>query len=120
VTYTNWFRRAIIALLALFSLASILHAATIATTNVSTIASVDSYTSYGGGDVIFTLASNSLASACPFGFWVRGTDAGAKTTLAQIMVALTASRTVTVSADTSTIWSGASAAACLVWDVRVT
>jgi hypothetical protein len=94
-------------------------AGTILTAAASTITSIDSYTQYGSGDVIFTLANNSLASPCPYGFWIRGTDAGAKSTLAQVMTALQAGSSVVVSADTSTTWTGAASAACLVWDVIV-
>jgi hypothetical protein len=110
--------RSIMSLLVAGAASLMVQAATILTTTASTISSIDTYASYGSGDVILTLATNSLASACPFGFWIRGTDAGAKTVVAQALAAYQAGSTVTVSADTSTVWSGAGAAACLVWDIR--
>jgi hypothetical protein len=88
--------------------------AVIFTATVSTVSSIDTYTQFGGGGVVFRLASNSLQTSCPYGFWIRGTDAGAKSALAQILAAYHAGSSVAVSADTSTIWSGAGSAACLV------
>lgn len=83
----------------------------------STIGSIETYTEFGGGDAIVHLTTNSLQASCPYGFWIRGTDAGAKSALAQIIAAHTAGGSVVIYADTSTIWSGAGSAACLVWDV---
>jgi hypothetical protein len=111
-------KRSIVTLLVAVAASLTVRAATILTTTPSTISSIDSYASFGGGDVILTLATNSLVSACPFGFWIRATDAGAKTVVAQAIAAYQAGSTVTVSADASTVWSGAGSAACLVWDIR--
>jgi hypothetical protein len=93
-------------------------ASNIVATNQSTIVQVDVYTEYGNGDTIVWLASNSLQSSCPSGFWVRGTDTGADRALAQIEAAYHTGTPVTIWADTSTIWSGSSSAACLIWLVR--
>jgi hypothetical protein len=95
-------------------------AGTIYTTTSSTVTQVQVYSSYGGGDVIFFLASNSLATSCPYGFWIRATDAGAKSVVSQVLAAYTAGTPVAVSADTSTTWSGAGSASCLVWNVTGT
>jgi hypothetical protein len=97
-------------------LSMIAHAA-VYTASASTITKVDTYTQYGGGDVIFFMANNSLSAMCPYGFWIRATDAGAKTTVAQILAAYQAGTPVVVSADPSITWSGAGSASCLVWDV---
>jgi hypothetical protein len=64
------FRSAIRLLVIGTLLSSLAQAATIVTANSSTITSIDSYTSYGSGDVIFELANNSMASSCPYGFWI--------------------------------------------------
>lgn len=91
--------------------------ATVYTTNPSTIYNVDSYTQLGSGDVVFHLTNNSLQTSCPDGFWIRGTDPGSKSVVAQIMSAYATGASVVVGADTSTLWPGAASAACLVWDV---
>lgn len=86
----------------------------------STIAQIDSYTQFGGGDVTFTLTSNSLQAQCPFGFWIRASDgAGAKTVVSEITAAFHSEKTVVVWADPAILWGGSSSAACLVWGVRV-
>jgi hypothetical protein len=95
-------------------------ALTIYTTTASTVTRVDAYSSYGGGDVIFFLASNSLQTSCPYGFWIRATDAGSKSVVSQVLAAYLAGTVVSVSADTSTTWSGAGSASCLVWTVSGT
>ena len=92
--------------------------ANIVSTTQSTITQVDVYTEFGNGDVIVWLNNNSLQSSCPSGFWVRGTDTGADRTLAQIEAAYHSGTPVTIWADTTTIWSGSSSAACLIWMVR--
>jgi hypothetical protein len=92
--------------------------ATIYTASASAIVRVDTYTQFGSGDVIITLANNSLAASCPYGFWMRGTDAGTKTAAAQMMAAQLADKQVVIAADTSIIWSGSGSAACLVWMVQ--
>jgi hypothetical protein len=92
--------------------------AAVLSANASTVARVDTYTQYGGGDVIVRLTNNSLAAACPYGFWIRAADAGAKTALAQILAAHHAQSSVVIYADTGVIWSGSGSAACLVWSIQ--
>lgn len=92
--------------------------ATVYSTSASTIARVDTYTQYGEGDVIITLANNSLAASCPYGFWIRGTDRGAKTTFAQVLAARHTDSAIVIHADTSITWSGSQFAACLVWTIE--
>jgi DNA-directed RNA polymerase specialized sigma24 family protein len=84
----------------------------------ATIISVETYTQYGGGDVIFKMASNTLDTACPSGFWIKGNDPGAKSVLAQVLAARATETPVVVYADTAVTWTGAQSAACLVWAVR--
>jgi len=91
--------------------------ATVYSTSPSTIGAIDSYTQFGNGDVVFRLTNNTLEGSCPAGFWIRGTDAGSKTVIAQVISASTTGASVIVGADTSTVWPGAGSAACLVWDV---
>jgi len=83
----------------------------------SAIARVDVYTEWGNGDIIFTLANNSLQASCPYGFWIRATDSGAQSTLAHVEAAYHTGSPVIVWADTTTIWNGSSSSACLVWMV---
>jgi len=87
-------------------------------TSASTISGIETYTQVGGGDVIVFLTSNSLSASCPYGFWIRGSDAGAKGTLAQVLSAQAAGIPVTIWADTSVTWSGSASPSCLVWGVR--
>jgi hypothetical protein len=111
--------KAAIASGAMFALSTLsAHAANIVSTSLSTISQVDVYTEFGNGDVIVWLATNSLQSSCPSGFWIRGTDTGADRVLAQVEAAYHSGTPVTVWADTTTIWSGSASAACLIWLVR--
>jgi hypothetical protein len=87
-------------------------------TNASEVSWVETYTQHGNGDVIVNLAANSLNTSCPGGFWIRGGDAGAKGTHAQILAAKASGAAVRIWADTSIIWTGSSSATCLVWAVR--
>jgi hypothetical protein len=89
-------------------------------TSASTVSTVDSYTQFGGGDVIFTLSSNSLQSSCPSGFWIHGTDVGAKTAVGELLAAFHAAKPVLVWADTAIIWTGSASPACQVWEIRTT
>jgi hypothetical protein len=98
--------------------ASVASAATDATTGVSTVNNILTSTVFGGGDVNFNLANNSLSASCPNGFWIRATDAGATKTYAQVLASYQSGSPVMVYADTSTLWSGSSSATCLVYAVR--
>lgn len=118
MTRIIYFWRTIALFMSCASLASIAHAA-IFSTSISTVAWVDSYPSFGGGDVVFALKNNSLGSACPYGFWIRATDTGAKNAVAQLVAALQTGSAVVVWADTAAIWTGSNAASCLVQDLRV-
>lgn len=80
----------------------------------SPISAVLTYTSAGGGDVLFKLQTNSITN-CPYGFWIRPTDAGARSALAQVLAAYHAGKPVSVYADTATVWSGSTLSACLVY-----
>jgi hypothetical protein len=91
-----------------------LFAQTIVPSTASAISAVLVYTSSGGGDVVFTLQTNSIA-ACPRGYWIRASDPGARNAVAQVLAAYHAGKPVTVYADTATIWTGSASAACLVY-----
>ena len=111
------------------ALASPAARAAVAYTTSSTISTVMTFTEYGtaitttpatNGDVVFQLASSGL-SACSFGFWIRGSDIGAKNTLAQLLAAYHTGAPVVVAADTdpANFWPGNSSShACLVWSVQ--
>jgi len=108
-------------IVALGCVASSAYAVNIAGTSASNVVNLDTYTQYGGGDVVFGLATNSLQASCPGGFWIRATDAGAKSTIAQVLAAYQTGSPVMVWADidaASPHWSGSSAPTCLVWNVR--
>ena len=104
--------------LAVTGLAATAGAVNIQSTVASTIDSVDTYTSYGDGDAVVHLVSNSLSSACPYGFWISGMDKGGKSALAQIIAAHKVGSQVIITADTDSIWPGnGNTAACKVWSV---
>ena len=87
-------------------------AATVVASTKSVVTSVVTYPATG--DVVVVLQSSGIA-ACPGGFWIRPTDAGAKGTFSQAMAAYYAGNPVYVYADTSTTWPGNSTSAtCLV------
>lgn len=85
-------------------------------TDASPIGNIDSYTQFDGGDVTFTLTTNSLQTQCPFGFWIRAADGqGAKTTVAEVTAAFHSGKSIMVWADTEITWRGSGSPACLVW-----
>ena len=86
----------------------------------SLVSAVQSYTEFGdtNGDVIVQLTSNSLSATCPLGFWIRGSDIGAKNTLTQILGAYHTGLPVVIAADTAVFWTGQTTHACLVWSVQ--
>ena len=77
----------------------------------SAITQLVSYTAYGSGDWVFSLASSGLAG-CSTGFWVRGTDSGAKATIAQLLAAYHSGTPVVVYADSTVIWPGSGGSYC--------
>jgi hypothetical protein len=108
-------------LLAMFLLAMgtpEVHAFANATSNRSGVTGLVFYTSYDTGDVTFTLTTVSGIPACTGGFWVRGTDAGAKTVIAALLAANQSGNTIIVDVDTTQAWPGATLTTCLVWAVR--
>lgn len=87
------------------------------TTARSTITNLVFYTSYDTGDVTFSLAASGITS-CAGGFWIRGTDAGARNVLAALLTASQTGATIIVDTDTTQLWAGSATPTCLVWDIR--
>jgi hypothetical protein len=71
------------------------------------------YGTYGSGDVIFTLTTNSHSSSC-YGYWLRGTDSALKNELAALMISISAQSLLMVNGDDGTTWTGSSNHYCLV------
>jgi hypothetical protein len=87
----------------------------------SLISHVQSYMEVGSGtgDVLVQLASNTLSSSCFDGFWIRGSDIGAKNALTQILAAYHTGLPVVIEADTAVWWTGNPATRyCLVWSLK--
>jgi hypothetical protein len=93
--------------------------AAIIASEASTVSSIDTYATVGGGDVTFTLSNNSLGTQCPWGFWIRASDPGSKSVLAQITAAHHGGNEVIIWADVDVDWGGAGTRTCLVYAVRV-
>jgi hypothetical protein len=87
----------------------------------SLVSAIQSYTEFGdsNGDVIVQLVSNSLAGICPAGFWIRGSDIGAKNTLTQILAAYHTGLPVVLTADTAVFWTGNPGShSCLLYSLQ--
>jgi hypothetical protein len=87
------------------------------TAAVGRIVHLYTFTDFGNGDVVF--ATQSVPPTCQDGFWVRMTDPGAKTAVAQIMAAFHSGAALNIWASDSDIWSGSSGRFCRVTVVRV-
>jgi hypothetical protein len=73
------------------------------------------YAQFGLGDVVFTISTPS--ATCPHGYWVKMSDPGAKTIVAQLVAAYHAQKAVTVYAHDDQMWAGSSGQVCLVYSL---
>ena len=82
---------------------------------VGSIKSVYTYSDFGTGDMTFQVTS-PLAT-CPDGFWIRMTDAGAKTLVAEVLMAVSASMPISAWGydDAANAWSGSSGHYCRLY-----
>ena len=62
------------------------------------------YTSYGGGDFVFT--TNIGASGCQSGWYMKASDPGYKAAVSVVLTAQAAGLQVIVYGDNSDLWSG--------------
>jgi hypothetical protein len=85
---------------------------------VGKIQTLWTYSDFGTGDVVFT--PQSPLSSCPNGFWIRMTDAVAKSVYAQVLAAYHAQTVLVVYAYDDSIWSGSSGIFCRVHGVGQT
>jgi hypothetical protein len=110
------FRRAVMA--AIFMLCTIQSAgAAEVAAAAGRVVHLYAFTDFGNGDVVFT--TQTVPSTCQDGFWVRMTDPGAKTTVAQIMAAFHSGVAMHIWASDTDIWSGSSGRFCRVTVIRV-
>jgi len=91
--------------------------AAVITSSSSIITQLVSYTTYDSGDFTFSLASSGI-SGCSNGFWIGGTDAGAKTVIAQVLSAYRTGTPIVVYADPSLLWPGSGGQYCHIWGVQ--
>jgi hypothetical protein len=69
-----------------------------------TITQTYAYTSYNGGDFVFSTSNN--APGCSSGWYVKATDPGFKAAVATILAAQAGGSYVIVYGDTADLWSG--------------
>jgi hypothetical protein len=91
--------------------------AAVMTGSSSAITQFVSYTTFDSGDVTFSLASSGI-SGCTNGFWIGGTDAGAKSVIAQVLSAYRTGTPIVVYADPSQLWPGSVGQYCHIWSVQ--
>jgi hypothetical protein len=96
---------------------SISATAAVITSSSSIITQFVSYTTYDSGDVTFSLASSGI-SGCSNGFWIGGTDAGAKSVIAQVLSAYRTGTSIVVYADPSQLWPGSGGQYCHIWGAQ--
>jgi hypothetical protein len=87
-----------------------------ATTPV-TITGVYSYSDFGGGDVVFTIATTIVG--CEAGFWLRPTDPGFQRNLAMAMSAQLAGKSVRIGAYNDSLWPGSGAKYCRLYYIGI-
>ncbi len=79
--------------------------AAIVTPTVSvTISQTFAYSSYGGGDFVFSTSIG--ASGCENGWYIKATDPGYKAVVAAVLTAQAGGSFVQVYGDNADIWSG--------------
>jgi hypothetical protein len=69
-----------------------------------TVIQTYAYTSYDGGDFVFTTSAN--APGCASGWYISSGDPGYKTAVAAVLAAQVAGSYITVYGDNSELWSG--------------
>ena len=62
------------------------------------------YTSYGGGDFVFS--TNVAAPGCGSGWYIKATDPGYRSAVAAVLTAQAGGNYVTVYGDNADLWSG--------------
>jgi hypothetical protein len=93
-----------IAFAAVLLIPSFASAASVSTGVPVTITQSYAYTSYGGGDFVF---STSIAvSGCESGWYMKTTDPGYKAAVSTVLAAQAAGLQVVVYGDTADLWSG--------------
>ncbi|GAA0463887.1 hypothetical protein GCM10009096_00450 [Parasphingorhabdus litoris] len=76
------------------------------------ITGIYSYSDYGGGDVVFTIAT--VVPGCDAGFWLRPSDPGFDRNLAAVMSAHLSNRPIIVLAHDDQLWGGSTGKYCRV------
>jgi uncharacterized protein YraI len=81
------------------------------------ITSLYTYSDYGGGDVIFSIATTLVG--CEGGFWLRPTDAGFERNLSLAMSAKLTGKSVRISAYNDSLWSGSGTKYCRLHSIGI-
>lgn len=79
------------------------------------ITSLYTYSEYGGGDVIVTVQLPN--GNCAAGYWLRMSDAGAKTMYAQLLSAYHAKARLRIQGHDDQIWGGSGGRYCRIYAV---
>jgi len=75
------------------------------------------YTSFGGGDFVFTTSVG--AAGCESGWYVKATDPGFKAAVATVLTAQASGKSVFVYGDNADLWSGSSGHYCRLQTVAL-
>jgi hypothetical protein len=89
--------------------------ATLQTTAATYVATIGTYAAFGGGDVVFT--TQSAATNCSGGFWLKKTDDGFQANLSLLVSAYHAQTKVSVTAYDNDLWPGSGSPFCHVYAV---
>jgi hypothetical protein len=96
-----------------------INAAVVAPTASVTITKSFAYTSYDGGDFVFSTSAG--APGCASGWWISASDPGFKSAVATVLAAQIAGSYIIVYGDNSLLWSGSpSGEYCRVQTVGLT
>jgi hypothetical protein len=87
--------------------------ATITDNPVGLVNGIYTYTDYGTGDVIVVV--QSPPAACQNGFWIRMTDAGAKTVYAQVLAAYYTKTPLRMGGYDDQMWAGSTGKYCRLY-----
>jgi hypothetical protein len=94
-------------------------AATVSPSASVTVTKSYAYTSFGGGDFVFT--TSAAAPGCGTGWYIKSTDPGFKSAVAAVLTAQAGGNYVLVYGDNSDLWPGSpSGQYCRVSAVGVT
>ncbi|PCK32766.1 hypothetical protein [Pseudoalteromonas piscicida] len=100
-----------------FFLVSFQASATFQASTITKIKHIESYSSYGNGDVVFTVTTPQRV--CTGGYWLKKDDAGFEANLSILLSAYHGSSDVQIRGLVNELWGGSSKEFCHIHSIKV-